>query len=144
MSINDAAKLSEIQNRIREELQDQRGVPQGFDVGVILTPLIEAIPQIITSILQSAGCGASGVQGFVEEVQRSEERKHKAVKRLARQIKRERDKEFDKWMKDQKDKHSEEQRDGNLWLREAEAAVEAMLENEDDTIEMAAELEVIG
>lgn len=141
MSIKDASIKANAQKRIADELAKRR--PAAIvDWGVILTPLVEAIPQIITSIL--SGCGVSNVRDEVLAARSSASRKERLVTRLAKQIRKERDRQFDAWMNDQKDKHRAEQRDDNLWHREATSAVESMLENETETLVISEQLEGIA
>lgn len=140
MSIDNASVKANAQARIAEELGKRR--PAAIvDWGIILTPLVDAIPQIITSIL--GGCGLGNVRDEVQAARSSPDRKERLTRRLAKQIRKERDRQFDKWMNEMKDRNRAEQRDDELWYREAAASVQSMLDNEAETLELTKQLQDI-
>ncbi len=142
MTLDSTEAKRNIEETIGAELASRRnphGRRENFDFGIFLTPLIEALPGILAGIL--SGCGGEAVSSEAQTAMKSEERKRKLTKRLARQLRKERDKQFDRWLAEQKDIHKATQKDDELWLSEAGKAVEALIEKEEEAVSLANRLE---
>jgi hypothetical protein len=142
MTIDDSAGMREVADKISRHLAERRSGPLKIDWTIFLTPLIEALPGIITGLL--SGCMPGSAKDQIMQAAINPGTRSRMIRKLAKDLQKVRKREY----KDQIDvleKQSRaEQDDGDMWTREATNAIDAAIANQGEFHGLADEIDGFG